>query len=108
MADHTQQPLAVLGIGFTQVFQVNDHKLIAIDQTDITVIDLSIDNAWVSARISWDGFKDLEFDGSTLKGLAYSPDIDVWKPFSFDHVTYHITGGTWPFQEREKPSRISW
>ena len=69
-----------------------------------TAIRLDGTRAWRSARISWDGFRDLEITGGVLTGDAYAP----WNPpfdwirFSLDLITGNHTGGNYadPKQQR--------
>ena len=105
MEDDKQKPLKAFGTGITQAFQTTDNLLIAPEQTDITVIDISSDTFWSSERISWDGFKDIQFSGDCVTGLAYEPTSEEgrWMPFSFNFRENEIAGGSYSSQAIQKP-----
>jgi len=105
MADDEQTPVKAFGVGFTNVYKAHDKILIAPDQTDFTVIEIGSDNIWHSERISWDGFAELKFDGDFITGLAFEPTSDdgEWKSFSFNYRTKEIIGGTYQYQNNNKP-----
>ena len=105
MADNEQKPLKAFGVGFSEVFQTEDNILIAVDQTDFTVIEINSDTVWHSERVSWDGFKNVNFSDDYVTGFAYEPTSDEgeWKPFSFNYRTKEIVGGSYHVQEVSKP-----
>jgi hypothetical protein len=51
------------------------------------------DSGWLSPRISWDGFRNIEVHETDLLGEAYSPVSDAWVPFRLDLLTGHCTDG---------------
>lgn len=101
MTDGEQKTFKTSGSGITQVFQTPDNILIAANQTDLIVIEISNGIVWYSERISWGGLADLTFSGNTVSGLAYRPtsDTDEWEPFSFNYQAKEITGGAFPTKE---------
>jgi hypothetical protein len=50
---------------------------------------------WRSRRVSWDGMRELQLDGTTLRGKAYDPMDDNWQPFSLNLATGDATGGSY-------------
>jgi hypothetical protein len=56
--------------------------------TDIAAL-VADNSGWRSPRISWDGFRDIEVNGTELSGKAYTPIGDVWVPFKLDLLTGH-------------------
>jgi hypothetical protein len=57
-------------------------------------IAVGADNSgWISQRISWDGFRNVEVHETDLLGEAYSPVSDAWVPFRLDLLTGHCTDG---------------
>jgi hypothetical protein len=50
---------------------------------------------WSTTRISWDGFRNLRFEGEQLTGQAWSPLEDRWLPFSLDLQTGLVQGGSY-------------
>ena len=97
MADDEQEPTKIFGFGFSAVFQTRDKLLIAVDQTDVALIDVSTSTVWTSDPISLDGFKDLHFSGDQLTGLAYEPTSEEgeWRFFSFNYQTKKVIGGAY-------------
>jgi len=53
---------------------------------------------WSSGRLSWDGFRDILCDGSTLRAEAYSPMGDLWYPFELDLLTGIATDAIYPLE----------
>lgn len=50
---------------------------------------------WKSARLSWDGIRNVSISATTLTGEARSPD-DSWYPFTLDLLTGESVGGSYP------------
>jgi hypothetical protein len=48
---------------------------------------------WHTRRLSWDGFDRLHIVRDELRGLAWSPIDDKWRPFAVDLNTGKSTGG---------------
>jgi hypothetical protein len=76
-----------------QVFSIPSLRLVIFQRlTDF--IAIGADNAgWLSPRISWDGFRNVEMHETDLSGEAYSPVSDAWVPFRLDLLTGHCTDG---------------
>jgi hypothetical protein len=62
------------------------------------------DSGWLSPRISWDGFRNVEVHETNLLGEAYSPVSDDWVPFRLDLLTGHCTDGIY---EKEMSRAVS-
>jgi hypothetical protein len=60
--------------------------------TDFTAIKAD-NSGWLSPRISWDGFRNIEVRKAELLGEAYTPIGDVWVPFKLDLLTGHCPDG---------------
>ncbi len=110
MADDEQDPVKTFGFGFGYVFQTHDNLLIAVDQTDIAVIEISTNTIWYSDRLSLAGFKDVKFSCDCVTGLAYEPASEEgeWRFFSFKYRTKTIVGGAFYPQEVKKPCWKIW
>jgi len=50
---------------------------------------------WHTRRLSWDGFDQLHIVGDELRGLAWSPIDDTWRPFRVELRTGKSTGGSY-------------
>ena len=48
---------------------------------------------WQTDRLSWDGFRALAVDDSTLRGEALNAIDNRWEPFEVDLATGEATGG---------------
>ena len=46
-------------------------------------------------RISWDGMRNLDFQGGSLSGEAYDPMQDTWVSFKVDLIEGTFTGGSY-------------
>jgi hypothetical protein len=53
--------------------------------------------AWRSRRFSWDGVRQVELVGLTLRGEAYAPEgpVGAWYPFELDIRTGTVSGGSY-------------
>lgn len=105
MADDEENPVKAIEAAFTKVFIADNNILIAADQTDFTVINISTDEVWRSGRISWDGFDNLNLSGDFIIGLAYEPTSGDgrWEPFSFNYKTNEIIDRKYEFKSNTKP-----
>jgi hypothetical protein len=57
-------------------------------------VAIRADNSgWISPRISWDGFRNVDVHETELFGEAYSWIGDIWAPFKLDLLTGHCTDG---------------
>jgi len=65
--------------------------------TDFTAIKAD-NSGWLSPRISWDGFRNIEVREAELLGEAYMPIGDVWVLFKLDLLTGHCPDGIWDEQ----------
>lgn len=95
MTTDNTRPLETFGGSFQQVLIGDQKQLIAIDQTDITIIEPT-GHHWNSERISWDSFKDIKLTGGIVSGLSFDPmdRENEWIPFTFNIATKEITGGS--------------
>ncbi len=60
----------------------------------IDFVAVKADNSgWRSPRISWDGMRNIEVNGTELSGEAYTPVADIWVPFKLDLLTGHCADG---------------
>lgn len=50
---------------------------------------------WYTRRISWDGFKDVQFSSTLITGLAWAPWEPEWTPFTIDLKTGLVEGGSY-------------
>ena len=89
-----------------QVFSIPSLGLVIFQRlTDF--IAIGADNAgWLSPRISWDGFRNVEVHETDLLGEAYSPVSDAWVPFQLDLLTGHCTDGIYE-KEMARAIRVS-
>lgn len=92
-----QRTIATFGIGITKIIRTDNDRFIAVDQTDLAIIE-DDGTIWRSERISWDGLEDLTFKNNTVTGLSFGPMElnDSGVPFSFDLDTKELTGGSYP------------
>jgi hypothetical protein len=88
-----------------QVFSIPSPRLVIFQRlTDF--IAIGADNSgWLSPRISWDGFRNVEVHETDLSGEAYSPVSDAWVPFRLDLLTGHCTDGIYE-KEMAKAVRV--
>ena len=61
---------------------------------------------WHTRRLSWDGFDEINFDGNTLSGLAWSPVDDEWLPFKVDLRSGASSGGSFSDVDTEGWERL--
>ncbi len=48
---------------------------------------------WISPRISWDSFRNINVHETQLNGEAWTPIGDAWVPFTLDLLTGCCTDG---------------
>ncbi|MGU3398834.1 hypothetical protein ACLBWS_03690 [Brucellaceae bacterium D45D] len=65
---------------------VNDVEVIAYTKND---------TLWKSERISWDGIESVSIQGDHLKGKAFNPFDETWRPFSINLHTGRAQGGSY-------------
>src|SRR5258707_1083864 len=95
MAGDIKQVISIPSLGFV------------IFQGLIDFIAIGADNSgWLSPRISWDGFRNVEVHETDLLGEAYSPVSDAWVPFQLDLLTGHCTDGIYE-KEMARAVRVS-
>lgn len=94
-----QKPKKSFGLTVKDVIQKEDGSLVCSDDTHILVVDNKTGEIWNSARISWDGIKDLKLVHNKLSGQTYDPtnSNQPWSDFELDLETKEINGGS--FQE---------
>lgn len=86
-----------------QVFPVPSRRLVVF-QRSTDFIAIGADNSgWLSPRISWDGFRNVEVREADLAGEAYSPVSDAWVPFQLNLLTGRCTDGVY---EKEIASAV--
>jgi hypothetical protein len=110
MNPDSTKPLDIFGVQFQEVHVTQQHQILAIDLTSITIIEPTGEH-WFSERISWDGFKDLNFNEDFVTGLSYDPmnQINPWVAFTLNFKTKEITGGSYrryEFKPKSKKSNI--
>jgi hypothetical protein len=82
MAWDTDQVLSLPPLGLVVFQRLTDFIAIGADNS-----------GWLSPRISWDGFRNVEVYETDLLGEAYSPVSDAWVPFRLDLLTGSCTDG---------------
>ena len=97
------KPIAIFGGGYEIVLNSSDGRLIILDSVGITVFEPT-GNFWHSVRISFDGFKELEYSDKVVTGLSYFPmfDAEKWDRFSYNIDTKVLTGGSWNMTSNNK------
>lgn len=80
--------------GVAGVIQAKN-RYILYGHVDISVLE-DDQELWSTARISWDGLKDIVINGPILSGHAYDPTNtnQEWSPFTLNLQTRELTGGT--------------
>jgi hypothetical protein len=77
-----EEVIPILALNTIVFRSIIDFESIAADNT-----------GWRSARISWDGFRNINVSGTELWGEAYTPVQDAWVPFRLDLITGHCPNG---------------
>lgn len=97
MNPNNEKPIFVFNSIAKYVFQDSNGILILIDDISIELFNPHSLELWLSKRISWDGFKDVVFDGTIVKGESFDPtnSVDEWVSFSFNIETKEILGGSY-------------
>lgn len=62
---------------------------------------------WHTRRLSWDGFDQIKIDREELRGLAWSPLDDAWRPFSVELKTGKSDGGSYSREDTEGWERVA-
>ena len=96
MSSEQQTPLDTFGLAITEVLKTDNEILVAADQTDLIIIN-NQGSIWRTARISWDGLKDIILEGNLVSGLSYDPmnEAEEWVKFSINLDTREIKGGSY-------------
>ncbi|MEQ5791618.1 hypothetical protein J4E06_11185 [Muricauda sp. NFXS6] len=104
MNPSSEKQVDVFGVGYSNVFKVNNGDLVLQDQTNLTIIKQN-GTHWDSERISWDGLKEIQIEESIVKGLSYDPmyDADEWVEFSYDLNSKTLEGGSYHRYDNKKP-----
>ena len=104
MNPNDTKPIKVFGVGYCDIFNASNDRLVLQDQTDLTIIEPD-GSHWDSERISWDGLKELKVDNNIVSGLSYDPMYDTgeWVAFSYDLDTKTLTGGSYHRYDNKKP-----
>jgi hypothetical protein len=105
MSPDQEKPKMTFGLIVTDVLQTDDGSLVCADPCNITFLDNTTGQLWISERISWDGINDLKISGDILYGKSYEAQssIDEWSDFSINLKSKEITGGSWRNFLKENP-----
>ncbi|MDE5465600.1 hypothetical protein [Bradyrhizobium sp. CSS354] len=87
IASDTKRAIAVPALGLIVFQGLVDFSAVRSD-----------DLRWISPRISWDGFRNINVKESKLAGEAWSPIGDSWVSFSLDLLTGHCTDGIYELE----------
>jgi hypothetical protein len=91
----TRKLLSHFGGGITDAITDAGHGiLIYSDGIRLWAFD-SQGSRWTTARLSWDGIRDLKITQENAVGEAYDPMQDKWLPFSVSLATGAVTGGSY-------------
>ena len=109
MNPENEKPLKVVGVGFENGITTENGKIVLQDETDLTIIEQN-GQYWRTERISWDGIKELEINGSKLTGLSYDPidDKNEWVKFTLDIETKKLEGGSYNKYEIKPIQKSCW
>jgi hypothetical protein len=96
MTPEQTKPIETFGYAISEILQTKDNTFVAADNTDLEIINPD-GTIWRSARISWDGIKDLTLQNNIVSGLSFDPmnDADEWIEFSINVDTKEIDGGSY-------------
>ena len=94
------KPISVFGVGYCDVIQASNNRLVLQNQTDLTIIEPD-GTYWHTERISLDGLADIRVENSVVSGRAY--DFDERVEFTYDLDTKTLTGGCYLGIDRNKP-----
>jgi hypothetical protein len=97
------KPVGVFGVGFVKILETESHQYILQDVTDLTIVEPN-GNHWGTERISWDGFKDINYENGIVSGLSFDPmyDKDEWVEFAYNIDTKILVGGSYPKYDQLK------
>jgi hypothetical protein len=62
---------------------------------------------WHTRRLSFDGFDEVHIDRHEVKGLAWSPLDDTWRPFCVDIQTGKAVGGSYFLEHDDGWEKLS-
>jgi len=91
-----QKAISTFGPSITQLLEFSDGRFISANETNVVIIHPD-GLIWESERISWDGIKELTFNGNIVMGYSYDPmhDADEWVPLYFNIDTKLIEIGSY-------------
>ena len=73
-----------------------DRKSLILNDQGFRLVVLSSDGRLrFTRRFSWDGLADISTDGTVVRGLAFEPFEETWRPFSVALDTLEVEGGTY-------------
>lgn len=97
MNPNEQKSIRNFGLTINEVFQTSNSSLVCADGISIHFFDSLTGEIWRSERISWDGFKDLEYQNEILTGKSFNPtdSLNEWSDFSLNLKTKELIGGSY-------------
>ena len=100
MDSTVQKPLWTFGPDVREVIPYKNDQLILVNDLTVDLINHK-GFVWESARISWDGIKDVNLVGDILTGCSLAPSFeeDKWVDFRINLETKEVEGGS--FQESD-------
>ncbi len=105
MSPDAEAPVRVFGGDYEAALAMEDGRVVLQRSTELTIVEK--DGAvWHTARISWDGLREVVLKGSVVTGLAYSPtgEDDEWTAFGYDIDAKRLTRGSFPaWREKVRP-----
>lgn len=89
-----QEPISVLPV--MGVVAIKDAGIVVL--YDYTRVDAYDENGrrWRTPSLSWDGIRDVAYDGEHVVGMGWDPAKDKWVPFAINPCDGSYTGGASP------------
>jgi len=87
------KPLKDFDYDCCEVLQIDNHKFIIFDETDIIILNSYGEVEWTSGCVSYSGFINIKINNNIVNGLLYEigcKDEPGWKQFSFNIKTKEI------------------
>lgn len=73
-----------------------DRRSLILNDQGLRLVVLSADERLrFTRRFSWDGLAEISTDGTVVRGLAFEPFEETWRPFSVALDTLEVEGGTY-------------
>ena len=92
----TRQEAVRLAPAVFGMWKLTDPPRVLVNNQDLEFLCIGRDGLmWATARISWDGFRNLRLDAVTLEGEAWSPHRERWLPFSVNLADGTVVGGSY-------------